>query len=332
MMTRHDSVTRWLVGSFALLMLVTAGAHAGEKSQPPSTGMVGEQRVFYTDMLQAYAAGSLDEARALARAHLQRLGRRLEDPRLMELESAVHGILGVTRSMLQAENKLAPAGRLAASGMIGEIDAVLRRAKTTRKALVDSDPRLLRYLDGELGIVAADWIRAKRPLVPAGELAATYDAFRTDLARQGYTTVEAVLQGPEIPAAVERFTRFSAREEDQISQAVRDYFQGLIDGSAARLSSATGCDPDSCARLLQAFEADCQEEGVKLIHEVAVPAMDGLRLQIAGPGQDLFTTMISGIELDVTLNDETRKTMTIRKHLRLRPDPDGRWFIEPPEK
>ncbi len=340
---RCDSIRRILYRGFAAVIGVAVVTYceaapqhgSGQPVSPTESMAAGEQQVFYTDMIEAYDADRLTQARQIARLHLAQLRQRMVNPpNEIEKASISHGTLGILRSMLAFENKLPASERLAAdAGLVGEIDELLLSVKILRTGLVATRADMLAYLDGEMGIVAAEWIEAKRALVTAGQLSETYEVFRDDLARAGYGSLNNILD-MQAPAVSEkpRFLAVTDLEANQIEQTIDDYFQGLINGDIAQIKETTGLDQQETTDLLESFAADLRQEGVRTIHAITFPLRPAaeLRLKPQGAGSERVSTLIRGVELDVTMTDGSAKTMIINKRVRLRPGPNGGWVVEPP--
>jgi len=340
---RSDSLERILACGFAVVIGIVAVTYCEAAPQPVSEQsanlteslMLGEQQVFYTDMIEAYEADQLTQARQIARLHLASLRQRMVNPpHEIERASISHGTLGVLRSMLAFENKLPAGERLAAqAGLVGEIDELLLSVKGLLAGLANTRADMLAYLDGEMGIVAAEWIQAKQSLVTTGQLGETYETFRNELTRAGYGSLDDVLtlQAPAVSENA-RFLTVTPLEANQIEQTIHDYFQGLIDGDIEQIRETTGLDQQETTDLLESFAADLQQEGVRTIHAITFPlrSAEELRLQPQGEGSERVSTLIRGVEFDVTMTDDTNKTMIINKRVRLRPRQNGGWMVEPP--
>jgi hypothetical protein len=311
--------------------------HCGAPSQIASeSAPVGEQQVFYHDMIVAYESGELAEARGLAKGHIGRLEQRMVNPpHEIERSSIVHGTLGVLRSMLDAENGLPVSNRLGAdTDLVAQLDKVLGNAKAMRATLGTTRADMLDYFDREMGVVAASWIAAKRALVSAEQLEETFAQFSEELNGAGFRTVGEVL-AKSVSAGVSEEPRaidVTSREQRQIEKTIGDYFQGLVDNDLPRIQTATELSTSATTTLLAAFAADCQQEGVSIVHSVTVPPMveQGMELRPDSRGGRAVSTVVRGLELDVTMIDNSRKTMKIDKFLRLRPGRAGRWVIDTP--
>lgn len=345
--TNSSRVSRagtWLLGVAAVLLFATgfimlrgeAGQGGVEVLQravePP---VASEQRVFYADMLDAYEAGNLEEARQRARTHLANLGQRLlNPPHEIEKASICHGTLGVLKFMLMYENRLPVGQRFGAQqDLLEEIDRVFAGATRLRADLRDARPAIRSYLDTETGTVAAEWIRARQGMVARDRQNETFEFFRADLERAGFDSVDAVLAPPEAAAPqVPPFAELSIQEANQIGRSIDDYFQGLIRGDRALLVDATELDARGSEGLLQALAADYREGGVMTVHSITLPPVDAqrFRAQQGAAGEAVIATVVHGIELDVTMLDGTRRTMTIDKLVRLRRGLGGRWVVVTP--
>jgi hypothetical protein len=327
----------------AIVIALGVSAYLGIAEQRPAdrpantqeASAVGEQQVFYADMLAAYEAGQLVEARQLARQHLARLGERLlNPPHEVEKVSICHGTLGVLKFMLMFENQL-PAGQRfdAQADLLEEIQGVFTGATQLRSDMTNTRPEMRAYLDGETGNVAAEWIRAQEGLVARSRLNETYEQFRDDLERAGFGSLDAVLATEESAAPpASPFLEVSGLEAEQIEQTIDDYFQGLIGGETDRLMDATELDQQGTTALQDALAADYVQEGILTVHSIILPPLpeEKLRLQSNDFGEEVISTTLRGIELDVTMLDGTRKTMTINKRVRLRQGLGGRWVVAAP--
>jgi hypothetical protein len=295
--------------------------------------VISEQALVYQDMIEAYEAGRLEEARRLARTHLARtregMAAIVSD---LDREAIAHRMLGILDAMLGAENRLAAPDRfgrdLALSNFVKEQILVVRRLAGPN---LQVSAAVRDFLDRQTGVVAAGWVQASIDVVPRAEVESFYQEFAPELRTAGFESFAEILEAPATPApqTVQAQTvALDERETASLMAAIRGYFEGLIQGDSAQLAQATGLDVDAAAALVAAVQTDYAEANIAEVRSITVPDQP---LALAADG-DVYVVRLNGITLDAVLSDGRTVTQRMDKPVTVRKGETGQWFVIPPQQ
>lgn len=337
----NSAATRFLLLG-VLLGISTASCDREEaevRGQPPrgsnQESHPTEQQVFYTDMLEAYERGDLDQARALARKYL---GPAYED--ILAGQERGWGIgLRVLAGMLSHENRLPSAHRFGGDEQFA--DWLEKFLLASRDLIRATPPETKDEATGRQRLLkeaAMQWILARRDQVSRQQLEDWYTAFQGELEAPGYATKAFVSLDDLFASATLATKRATMRqvtptEAERLTTTIRQYLEGLVAGDVKRVVSATGMEVEEARKLLDSYRRDCNDEGISEIRSIIMPtlALDDLRLKPRPRNDGVFALSVTGIRLETVRTDGAVEWRTISKHLTLREDASGRWIIVPPK-
>lgn len=311
-----------------------------EKTSPPpvnnteASPPVTEAQVPYYDVLVAYETGNLEDARSLARTYLARYSPLLAEPsEELDREYAIVTTLSLVSSILEAENQLPVERRMGAdSDFILLTRESLVEARRAARELWDSDEDT-EYVDRQLGVAAAEWIRASQASIQRDELEEFFTDFQSELTAAGWRSLDEIYEvqsqmDPERSAAMVDGSQLQA-----VRGLLQDYYFGLVNRDLTLIERTTGQNAEEARRLLAEFEKDYQEEGISTVLAVSIPELadENTRMRASGDSDRTYEIIVSGIVVDYELSDGTRDQIIISKHFVVRETGGGKWLVTLPQ-
>jgi len=314
----------------AILMAALAGTllHASETA------------VFYQPMLDAYDAGRVEDARQLAKRFLDKSRRELETAALdIDRDGASRRALDLVETLMDREAEFTTSVRFSNHNeLVTGSQDVMRLAQEAVGRMTNPPDAVRQYHSRKLAAASRAWISSAGPRLPRDQVQRVFQLYENQMREAGGPAdVDTLLRNGAQPKrrnlqnARPRAAGIANQDGAAIIAVIRNYYDAVLAGDAAKLAAATGSTPQAANLLIARKRDNFGRVKVAEVSRVTLPVLTGAKVAdlLRARPDGLFDLYLRDIQTTVTDDSGAAGSRTVEKLFTLKRTA-GRWTVVAP--